>query len=583
LVVSKSHTALAYNILYQNNFENYSDGTFPSEWFSDHPSADYWGIFQNKLVANLPQNIAYSRLIYNSSWSNYIINLKVKGISGVDRFILFRTDYTRGFGKESYYFKYTESNYGFSSFVEIGKGSLGKIQSCIPITEFYSSNGSEHNFQIELLENRIKIFEIVNNSKIPIFDCQDADPLLTGGFGFFNQPNGIGINLPTVYEVDDINIFSPNEDLLLNVPDIKQYNPKWKDEIYDHANDWSPEKPSIERWGCALTSVSMILQYYGFNLDPSTLNSWLIVQKDGYIKNGLLNWLAISRYTKIQNLIDPSLPVLEFEMFDSNSQILADELKTKPKGNPVILKILNHFLVIKGITDNDYFINDPSSQKELLSQVSSNYLSIIRYLPSFTDLSYMMLIYDSDLNISVKSPNSDTFPNKNYIEVSPHDSVDNMSLPNHATRIFLLPKPIKGNYEITLSKKGIYTIESYAYNENGEFVLDKIEGVSFNKPQNIIYTYGGTNNLSKNVDIDKIIEELFSAKESNLIYKDQIYREIINQLKIIKIFIEYKRIKQAVLLLKMVDKKIEVFSKHFLDDKVAEIIHKDIEELIKSL
>jgi hypothetical protein len=36
----------------------------------------------------------------------------------------------------------------------------------------------------------------------------------------------------------------------------------------------------------------------GKELNPDTLNNWLITQKDGYIGNGMVNWLALSRLSK---------------------------------------------------------------------------------------------------------------------------------------------------------------------------------------------------------------------------------------------------------------------------------------------
>jgi len=35
--------------------------------------------------------------------------------------------------------------------------------------------------------------------------------------------------------------------------------------------------------------------------NPSSINTWLLSQPDGYIDSGMVNWLAITRLTKVIN------------------------------------------------------------------------------------------------------------------------------------------------------------------------------------------------------------------------------------------------------------------------------------------
>ena len=97
----------------------------------------------------------------------------------------------------------------------------------------------------------------------------------------------------------------------LNVPPLKQISDPWQNQVYDSANLWSPLNPTINRWGCALTSAAMVFQYHGLTklpdnttLDPGTVNAWLKTQLDGYVGNGYVNWLALSRLFSI--LVYPS-------------------------------------------------------------------------------------------------------------------------------------------------------------------------------------------------------------------------------------------------------------------------------------
>lgn len=583
-ILSYNKTIFAQNLLYQENFDSYSNGSFPLGWNSDAINPSSWQISENKLVGYTPSNGIYTHIIFNSNWNNYILNFQIKGISGVDRFVVFRVDHNRGFGKEEYYFKYTEADYGFQSYIELGKGSSGPIQGCFPQNSFYSQNGQTHNFQISLNNSNIKIFELVNNDKTLLFDCEDHNALLYGGIGFFNQPNGIGLTIPNIYEVDNITINSQTNDTLLNVPNIKQYDPIWNNDIYDHANIWSPYKSSIGRWGCSLTVSSMILQYYDHNISPKELNQWLVTQKDGYLKNGLLNWIAISRYSKISNLLNNNLPILEFQVLNNDPSLLKNEILAQPKGRPAILKIPNHFLVVKGISQNDYYINDPGSEKNLLSEITDNYISLIKFTPSTTDLSYIMLTYDYDLAISIKDPNNNLISNdRYYIEKPPYDIIENKYSLNENIGIFLLPKPVLGNYELKISKKGMYTIEGYLYDENGNLSKREIKGILNNNFETITLNYGNTNNLKRNINIDLIINKVKSAFDQKLIYKKQIYKQIFNQLQLVKFFIEKNKISSAKNLLRSTTIHLAIYKKHFISKDISTIITQDIVTLINTL
>src|ERR1700722_603606 len=92
----------------------------------------------------------------------------------------------------------------------------------------------------------------------------------------------------------------------LSVPLIKQTSTPWQSQEYDSAHIWNPSNPTINAWGCAMTSAAMIFRYYGINelpdgtpLDPGTLNKWLENQPDGYVETGWVNWIALSRLSKL--------------------------------------------------------------------------------------------------------------------------------------------------------------------------------------------------------------------------------------------------------------------------------------------
>ncbi|HEX6977521.1 MAG TPA: C39 family peptidase, partial [Patescibacteria group bacterium] len=184
----------------------------------------------------------------------------------------------------------------------------------------------------------------------------------------------------------------------LIVPDIKQYSSPWNSQIYDSANNWYPSNPTIERWGCALTSAAMVLNYFNHQIDPGVLNTWLKAQPDGYIRNGLLNWLSVSRYTLQHN--SSSSPTLEYKRQDTS--YLVPELT---ESRPAILEEPGHFVVAKSQLPTTFGINDPAySNRPTLESYNNSFLSLGSYIPSHTDLSYIYLLIDPAFKIEVFDP-----------------------------------------------------------------------------------------------------------------------------------------------------------------------------------
>jgi hypothetical protein len=159
---------------------------------------------------------------------------------------------------------------------------------------------------------------------------------------------GTAVRLPGSYVDTTFDNFSLTSNTInsnsLNLPDIKQYSSPWGLMEYNSATNWYSSDPTITRWGCALTSASMVLQYHGHDVFPDTLNSWLLNQPDGYIGNGYLNWLAVSRYS-LQNQ-SPSSSPLEFRLFNEpNDPHLKQDINND---QPVIVRVPGHFVTVKG-------------------------------------------------------------------------------------------------------------------------------------------------------------------------------------------------------------------------------------------
>lgn len=269
---------------------------------------------------------------------------------------------------------------------------------------------------------------------------------------------------------------------VLSVPSLKQYSMPWASKIYDHT------KNTINEFGCALTSAVMVLQYHGHIVLPDTLNKWLTGQSDGYIRNGLINWLAVSRYTKLHD--STNSPTLEYKRLDPTNENLDNELNNN---RPAILKENGHFVVATGKTSSSYLINDPGyASRNTLEPYENSYLAINSYTPTHSDLSYMMFVVDSDINIEIKDKNGTVIPTTSYIE-EPINSLNNPNIKSGETlKIVLLEKPDTGNYRLEITgQKGKYEMNSYLYDTLGNVSQNKFKGEikgSETDKYNIIYT-----------------------------------------------------------------------------------------------
>ena len=182
-------------------------------------------------------------------------------------------------------------------------------------------------------------------------------------------------------------------------PYLSQKDPLWGNKEYDSATEWAGiEKSGIDRWGCALTSATMILQKYQIKsledttLTPDILNTWLKNEPDGYIGPGLINWLAITRYVKDSFTLGHAATKLEF---------VRSYIPTVPV-LPAILGLPGHFVVAYDEEATNWTINDPATTTKTTLAKTSTVRSINRYVPSNTDLSYMMFVASDTLSLDLK-------------------------------------------------------------------------------------------------------------------------------------------------------------------------------------
>lgn len=378
--------------------------------------------------------------------------------------------------------------------------------------------------------------------------------------------------------------FVPSPTFDLNVPLLKQTSNPWQSHEYDSATLWNPANPTIKAWGCALTSAAMVFQYHGItklpdnsNLDPGTLNSWLKNQSDGYVRNGLVNWLALSRLSKLAKPNNPafSYDALEYRRINGEDKPkLTEDLQN---GIPGILEEPGHFIVGKGISGATFLINDPFYARSNLSDYSNTFLSLGRYVPSNTDLSYIMLVVNEGIDVSVTdtsgNPVGESFVQPPLVndQNSEEDSGDPLN-------IIYFPKPENGEYKINLSagSETGYTLEIYMYDQNGNVKKIIFEGIA--SPGN---TDNYSINFNKDATFDTLISDIKFLRSTRDIKDFNTYMSLLAKARVAK---NIRKIKPAVrAVLKSIQKEIEKQRGKGLTENAYQILSTDANLLLSAL
>lgn len=250
-------------------------------------------------------------------------------------------------------------------------------------------------------------------------------------------------------------------------PYFSQNDPKWESEEYDNASKWAGiDKYGIGRWGCALTSATMVLEKNGVkeldgtDLDPSKLNAWLKSQPDGYVGLGYLNWVAITRFAK-----------LSFEAGYSPTKL--EYLRTNTPTFPSILGLPGHFVVVHGDDGSNWLVNDPASPTVTTIPKTTALNSVNTLVPSMTDLSYMMFSTTPAVNVKLsKSKNKEQKIDWEEEQLSDPESGDKAPV----NKIGLVSKPNTGEYELKVINTSNMPerFDVYLYDKHGQPYVKKM-------------------------------------------------------------------------------------------------------------
>ena len=468
-------TAVHGAILFEDNFEQYGESVFPPKWI-DVSGGDPgcggtpWIVEFGHLRARVssPFGCANNIIPNNSEMSdinNYIFEADMNFIAGTDHNIGYRLIPSTIVYEA--HFTAPGSNFSFSHPPGIINYQAGFS---------YGFNINYH-FKARIEDKNVKLY--INDILVRDFTASNPMPIgkpalrIGTGGGPLVETWFDNVRITTLDHVD------PQPEPGLPVPLLKQTNPLWGSDIYDSASSWSSDGLTMSRWGCAVASASMIFQYNGLekmednsDLTPGSVNQWLKNQVDGYVRGGLLNWLSLSRLSKqIADNNGVTFDALEYESRNPDNAFLANILDNSL---PAILSVPGHFIVAKGVDapNSTFWINDPFDTIVKLSDppYSNTYSRMGTYTQSNTDLSYIMLVVNPQVEIELLDEAGDPIPTEVSIE-GPIDDAEGESINSVGPlKILYAKKPEGGEYQLYLSSAtgGSYVVDQYFYDQNGE-------------------------------------------------------------------------------------------------------------------
>lgn len=299
-------------------------------------------------------------------------------------------------------------------------------------------------------------------------------------------------------------------------PTLFQTAVPWKDDLF--ANN-SSNDDDIERWGCYMTSASIIINYWGqesdsfFTTDPGTFNYWL-QNHDGYDAGNLVVHSSISEYARINNVpltIDGYIPtqndtLLNSYLLSGRPAIIGVDRRIDPDTNR---PYPGHFVVATGrttVNGNDtYEIFDPiNGQTTLYEQWNNDYFSALLISTEPDSQASLRISAHSPIELLVTDPLNrksgydpvagifwDEIPDSEYFLSSiAADGGQGEVFP--LSKVLLSQKPIEGEYNIEIFGvgNGNYEVDIFAANHYGTVSNESHLGIATDGSyEEVVLTY----------------------------------------------------------------------------------------------
>ena len=561
-------TSFASHKIFQENFDANSEGSFPNGWIlvndSDRtPCAATWKVHDGMAgIAIVNQGSCTTNIIpddtkWNSLGNNYIFELDMKFVNGTDHNVAFR--FTPTFPSNDWYDLHFQSPGDFV----LERINPGIYNVFVP--QNYPNNQMYH---IKILVNKNNIKVYIDSLLVRDY-TSDVDRFPSGRIAL---RAGTGADPSSETYFDNIVVTNIDEaPATLPVPYFSQNALPWGPSEYDNAISLGFSNTTMDRWGCAVTSAAMVLNYHNIKqfadntpIDPGSLNEWLKNNKGYATGTGsdgeTYSWINLNAISALSKKLIPagkSTTTLEWKRrFPSiqTTNTINEDLTTR--NIPVILHTIKaglttgHFVVAKGITNNIYDINDPEWNFPTLASFNNFYNQVDRFVPSNTNISYIVVVVNPGVELLLIDPNGDKtgkqivdgqveefddIPNATYSFEAPISNpnsdgvIENLGT---GVNVLLLPEPIDGNYQLLASSQTNegYTLNIALFDLDGDLVLQK--PVGFVQPNqndffDINYSQADNSNSMNILTFQSTIDDIKKAQNSNLITKDSLASNLI--------------------------------------------------------
>ncbi len=581
------------SVKFSDDFNSYADGQFPSRWIPIHNPGEpacnaLWNVEGGILKVKLPSHSPCAENItpLDSAWGqligNYTLEADVRFISGTDHNLSFRIA-PDGINNNELHFVTPGAGFSIGVYPPIS-------QNIYQSDKFYTFNEDYH----------IKV--VIDNTNLKFYTNGDLtrevileNPLLLGKIAL-RIGTGNGSNTETWFDNVKVTTLDDENSNDLAVPLLKQTDPLWANDVYDSANLWSTGATDISRWGCAITSATMVLQYNkitklpsGQDLTPGTLNSYLLTTPDGYMPNGLTNWHAISVMTKKAKVNNPNFAfdALKDDYKGANdSTTIENDLSN---GMPDILQVSTgngtHFVVAKGKNGTTFNINDPFFDKSDLSTYENTFASVKRFIPTNTDLSFLMFLVDPNTDIILKDEQGNII-GQSSLESPIGDPLNVLNNTVGPLKQVIFSEPPSGNYKVEVSSTNpaSYFLHGYLYDIYGNVkMFEQKDILGQNDTDTYLIHFNKDTiadiNIGQNVTLTTLKNDVVALYSFGHI-KKEFYKELLEKIKEVE---KNQNKKGESLYHKLKELSKEIGKKKGIDAYAAEILSHDIQALINSL
>lgn len=200
----------------------------------------------------------------------------------------------------------------------------------------------------------------------------------------------------------------------------------------------------------------------GTTINPTRLNNWLKDQPDGYLGDGLLNWLAVTRLVHQAKVAGRAPTELEFTKSVYDPDVVDAVIAG---GKYPILGLPGHFVASYGATAAGYRINDPADQARIFLPKIGSIMTNNVFSPSSTDLSYMLYVYPPSMSVLVRNVGGEVVSGNESEEYLADDLSGGET---KRIKTMHIPKPMSGKYTVEVTNNGgAGKLEMYLYDERG--------------------------------------------------------------------------------------------------------------------